>query len=325
MTLDALLSQIEKGEAVSPADLLPYLCLERKEQRANVNALLAAAYARSARTVDLEQAKIFIQRAWFLSGFSRQLLPLYVQVYSALDDIPGIRDAYKRVGMMMASEGHLAEAIFYFDQWHGAYWRFKNLDKYEFDFDIMEAMDRLAEPFRFSPRHVASIPAHGKIRVAYLVKGMTELGSNLVRINLLYAQFHNRERVEPLFFAPEAESTILATAAGQENLELFQRHNCKLIMGPDVGANEERLLAVAQSIYDAGSDVLVTSAALASFEHYFIASLRPAPVLIGFVQGPPQQFSPPLLDWGIAWSKRPLMDSPVDCSPFTMEHYLPKR
>src|SRR6185295_8210154 len=75
----------------------------------------------------------------------------------------------------------------------------------------------------------------------------------------------------------------------------------------------------------AGPDVLVTSAALASFEHYFIASLRPAPVVIGLVQGPPQQFAPPLLDWGIAWSKRPLMDSPVDCSPFAMAHYLPKR
>ncbi len=263
MSLEVLLSRVEKGEPVSPADLLPYLTLGRKEQRANVNALLAAAYSRSTRTGDLKQAKIFIQRAWFLSGFSRELLPLYVQIYSALDDISGIRDACKRVGMMMASEGHLAEAISYFDLWQGAYQKFKNLDKYEFDFDIMEGMDRLAEPFRFFPRHVAS--------------------------------------------------------------ERFQSHNCKVIMGPNACATEERLLAVAQSIYDAAPDVLVSSAALHGFEHYFITSLRPAPVVVGLVQGPPQQFAPPLLDWGIAWSKRPLMDSPVDCSPFKMAHDLPKR
>ncbi len=325
MSLEVLLSRIEKGEPVSPADLLPYLTLGRKEQRANVNALLAAAYSRSTRTGDLKQAKIFIQRAWFLSGFSRELLPLYVQIYSALDDISGIRDACKRVGMMMASEGHLAEAISYFDLWQGAYQKFKNLDKYEFDFDIMEGMDRLAEPFRFFPRHVASIPARGKIRVAYLVKGMTHLGSILVRINLLYAQFHDRARVDPMFFAPESENTILASAAGKDHLERFQSHNCKVIMGPNACATEERLLAVAQSIYDAAPDVLVSSAALHGFEHYFITSLRPAPVVVGLVQGPPQQFAPPLLDWGIAWSKRPLMDSPVDCSPFKMAHDLPKR
>lgn len=325
MSLDAVLSRIEKGEPVSPADLLPYLSLGRREQRANVNALLAAAYSRSARTADLEQAKIFIQRAWFLSGFSRQLLPLYVQIYSALDDISGIRDACKRVGMMMAWEGHLAEAISYFDLWQGAYSRFQHLDKYEFDFDIMECMDRCAEPFRFPPRPGANISERGRMRVAYLVKGMTELGSILVRINLLDAQFHDRARVEPVFFAPEAENTILASAAGQDHLERFQSHDCKLIMGPNGCATEERLLAVGQRIYDARPDVLVTSAALASFEHYFIASLRPAPVVIGFVQGPPQQFAPPLLDWGIAWSKRPLMDSPVDCSPFSMAHHLPKR
>src|SRR6185295_6357400 len=98
MTLDALLSQIEKGEAVSPADLLPYLCLERKEQRANVNALLAAAYARSARTVDLEQAKIFIQRAWF------QWI-LATTVAALCSDLLGAR-RYPRYSRCIQTRGH---------------------------------------------------------------------------------------------------------------------------------------------------------------------------------------------------------------------------
>src|SRR5438067_1932210 len=124
MSFAAILSRIANGEMVSSSELLPYLCLERREQRANANKLLAEACWQSGREDHLRHATVFIHRAWVLSRFAPELLPLYIQIYSALDDIAGIREAYKRVGLMMATQGNVSEAIRYFDQWQYAYWRF---------------------------------------------------------------------------------------------------------------------------------------------------------------------------------------------------------
>ena len=325
MSFDAILSRIAEGEHVSSSELLPYLCLERQEHRANVNTLLAKAYFQAGGEPDIQQAKVFIQRAWLLSRFSPDLLPLYIQIYSALNDISGIREAYKRVGMTMASNGNLSEAIKYFDLWQYSYAQFRNVDKYEYDFDILDCIDRIAQSHKLpSKRRVPNLK-DGKLRVAYLVKGIVETGSILVTINLFYAQFHDRARFEPIFFAPESESTVLTSTAGREHLELFESYGCRVIMGPNVSSTEDRLLAVARMIEEAQPDILITSAALATFDHYFITALRPAPVVIGFVQGPPQQFAPLALDWGIAWNNGPLMDCPVSCSPVPMEELLPNR
>ena len=325
MSFDAILSRIAEREQVSSSELLPYLCLERREHRANVNTLLAKAYFQAGREPDIQQAKVFIQRAWLLSRFSPELLPLYIQIYSALDDISGIREAYKRVGMTMASKGNLSEAIRYFDLWQYGYAEFRNVDKYEYDFDILDCIDRIARSYKLSPKPRTANLKDGKLRVAYLVKGIVETGSILVTINLFYAQFHDRERVEPIFFVPESENSVLASTTGREHLQLFESYGCRVIMGPNVSTREDRLLAVARMIEEAQPDILVTSAALATFDHYFITSLRPAPVVIGLVQGPPQQFAPLALDWGIAWNNGPLMDCPVSCSPFHMEQHLPNR
>jgi glycosyltransferase involved in cell wall biosynthesis len=325
MTFAALLTRIAQGEAVAAAELLPYLSLERHEHRAEVNALLASAFLQSGRQTDLEQARVFIQRAWVLSRFAPHLLELYKQISSALGDISGIRNAYKRLGMTAASRDDLSEAIKYFDMWHYAYVEIHSLDKYEYDFDILDCMDRLAKPYRFLSNPRAEPGKERNIRVAYLLKGITETGSILIKLNLFFAQFHDRQRVEPIFFVPESEITVRGSAAGREHLQLFESYQCKLMMPSDHENRKERLLAVGRMIAASAPDVLITSAALADFEHYFITSLRPAPVVVGFVQGPPAQFAPPSLDWGIAWNTRPLMDCPVSCSPVHMEEQLPDR
>ncbi|MCA1614777.1 MAG: hypothetical protein LC795_13765 [Acidobacteria bacterium] len=325
MSFEAILSRIAGGESFSSAELLPYLCLERREQRAEVNRLLAEACWRTGGEENIRQAKVFIRRAWLLSGFSPELLPLYEQIYSALDDIPGIREAYKRAGVLRAARGDVAEAIRYFDLWMYADLRFRKLDKFEYDFDILDCMDRLALRYALPPRPPAAAREGGKIRVAYLVKGMLELGSVIVKISLLYAKHHDRSRVEPLFFAPESRRTLLESEAGREHLKLFEEQGCELIPAPDIRDAGRKLSAVAQMIQDAGADVFVATAALAHFEHYFITTLRPAPVVVGFVQGPPEQFSPLNLDWGIAWPVHPLIDCPVNCARVVLEQGLPER
>lgn len=325
MSLNAILSRITDGEIIPSAEFLPYLCLERRAQRAEVSHLLARAYWKSGREDFRQQARVFVRRAWILSGFSPKVLPLYLEIHAALNDIRAIREAHKRAGMMMAAQGNVAEAIKCFDLWQYAYFNLRHLDKYEYDFDILESMDRLARPYRLAPSPRSGRFNDGKIRIAYLIKGITELGSVLIKTSLVFARFHDRARVEPLFFVPESERAVLASEAGREHVRLFESHGCKVVMAPNESATKERLAAIARLIQNAEPDVFVAGAALADFEHYFITSMRPAPVVIGFVLGPPEQFAPPALDWGIAWSKHPLIDCPVNCSLMDMEMELPER
>jgi hypothetical protein len=173
----------------------------------------------------------------------------------------------------------VSQAITYFDQWQYAYMQFKRLDKFEYDFDVLDSVNRLAQPHRFSPKPRRDILSSGKIRVAYLVKGITELGSIIVKVSLLFARYHDRSRFEPVFFVPESENIINASEAAREHVRLFEGHGCKVITAPNTGATHEQLRAVARSIYDMRPDLLVTSGALTQFQHYYITALRPAPLV----------------------------------------------
>jgi glycosyltransferase involved in cell wall biosynthesis len=322
MSLEAVLQRIAGGDAVPSSELLPYLCVETREHRATVNKLLAKAYSETGREEDLKTARVFIHRAWLLSDFSPELLPLYTSINAALHDVEAIREAYKRLGIKMGMQGDASRAIEYFNLWQFAYHTFSRLDKYEYDFDVLGCIDALARPHRLAVTPPAGIAVGEKLRVAYLVKGMTELGSVMVLINLLFARYHDHARVKPMFFVPESESEVLASEAGRQHLSQFKELGYEVFMAPDFGSKEEKLLAVGRMIHDARAHLLVTDAVLAGFEHYFVASLRPAPFVVGFVQGPPPQFAPPGLDWGIAWSKHPLIDCLIDCSHVEMEFDL---
>ena len=87
---DSILLRIAKGENISQYELLPYLCLEIQEQRCDVNTRLAEAYSQVQTTENLQQAKVFIQRAWLLSGFSADLLTLYKSRFFRIWGIPQV-------------------------------------------------------------------------------------------------------------------------------------------------------------------------------------------------------------------------------------------
>ena len=191
-----ILSRIVNGEHIAPSELLPYLCLESKKQRCQINYALAEAYFQIETKESLEQAKVFVQRAWELSGFSAEVLPFYIKICKALDDIADIREAYKRLGMKMAAEGNISDTIRYFDLWQYSYAHYNSLDKYEYDFDIMDCMDRLAEPHRFIATSTTEPSKDKKIRLAYLLKGITELNSVLIKIKLLFAYPKNFRKIK---------------------------------------------------------------------------------------------------------------------------------
>ena len=311
---DDLVSRIAIGGLVTPDELLPFLSVEGKAQRAEVNAMLAEAYSRSSTEQNLRLAQVFVQRAWLLSDFSADLLALYTKINSACSDTASIREAFKRLGMKAAARGCISEALSYFTQSQYAYLAFDHLDKYDYDFDVLSCIDALAAPHRFYEA-CAAVPYEGeKIRIAYLMKGILEINSNLIQINLELARFHDKSRFDFAHFVPESQPMIAGSPQGNDYLAMFKDLGYEVILGPNVPDRAERLLGLARKVHDARPHILVMSAALADAEHYFITSLRPAPIVIGLIQGPTQQFTPPTLDWGIVWSRHPLIDSPVNCS-----------
>lgn len=310
---------------MAQSELLPYLLLERRERRSEVNRLLAEAFWRSGRDDYREHARVSIDRAWLLGGFPNDLLPLYTEIHGAFGDVSEIKAAYKRAGVMTAERGNVSLAIHYFNLWQYAHYKFSKLDKFEYDFEILDCVERFAKPHQFYTRPQPR-SANGKLRLAYLVKGINELGSVMVKTMLLYARYHDRSRVEPIFFAPETEREVMSSEVGRQHAALFEQAGCKLTLAPNFDTTHESLLALARSIYNSNPDVLVTAGALTHFEHYYITALRPAPFIAGWVVGPPPQFAPPTtLDWGIAWSTHPLIDCPVSCSLLNMELELPQR
>ena len=318
----SLVNSILKGEVISSTELLPYLCSNEKENRAEFNLKLAKAYADIG---NLTQAKVFIQRSWMLSGFSPEILPLYIKIHAGLSDIDAIRAAYKAVGMVEAAKDNVANALTYFNQWQYAYSNHLNLDQYSYDFDVLACIKKMAAPWRLGG-HIQKAPlSNRKIRLAYLVFGALHLNSVLVKINCMLAQYHNKDRFEVAFFIPDPQLTVNNLVHGRKTVHQLRNYGCDVVISPDELNLIKRLRAVASQIFNYQPDILITSAILAEFEHYFIASLQPAPLIVGLIQGPPQQFAAPDMDWGISWSKHPMLDAPCDASLVHIGLDLPKR
>jgi glycosyltransferase involved in cell wall biosynthesis len=311
---EQLLSRIATGRTVPQEELLPFLCLERKVDRAQVNALLADSYSQRQTEESFKLAGNFIRRAWLLSDFDPKLLDLYVKILSQLRDIEGIRDAYKRVGIAAARRGNLNDAIRYFDLWQWTYFELEKIDKYEYDFDILDCMEALADLHRVEtpmPRRPAESE---KIKLAYLLRGMNETNSILIAISLEFAKHHDTSRFNITFFAPETESAIRSSADGANYLAAFEKLGYSVVTAPPAKDLSDRLLGLAKEIRSTAPDILVSYAACIDFSQYLLSALRLAPIVMGIVQGPPAQFAAPNLDWTIAWTKHPLMDCPVNCS-----------
>ncbi len=320
MTLDDLVDAIRAGRGVRQADVLPHLLHERRADRCEANLRLAEAFADAG---NFPQARVLAQRAWVLSAFSPALLPLYARIHEALEDVESIRGAYKRLGMIAANAGRTAEALWYFNEWQYAHVVHHAKDRYAYDFDVLDCIDRLAAPHRFAhpPRPV---PRDRRLRLAYLVQGVAEVNSVLVKIHQMLARYHDKSRFDVRIFVPES-GLVLSKRHAREAVERFRAHGCEVVTAPLELDDLNRLHGLAKRIHDFEPDALVGGALLVRFEQYYLASLRPAPITIGLLQGPPPQFVAPSLDWSISWSRHPLIDSPCDTSWLLIGLDLPDR
>lgn len=318
---DRLLKAISVGSSINPDDLLPYLCMDSKQDRLWVNHSLAEAFHKAGNN---EQALVFIQRVWNLSGQDEKYLPLFVAIHASIGDVESIRSAYKTLGMIKASATKVAEALDHFNAWQYAYAIHSENDDYFYDFEVLDCISRLAGPNAFPLRKLTPFE-HRKVRLAYLMFGMTHLNSVIVKNSLVFAKFHDTSLFDVTFYIPDHATSVQERQEAVENIKQIEGAGWKVVMAPDAFSETKSLHEIARSIYEASPDILITNAALADFKHFYITALRPAPLVIGLCQGPPPQYIAPSFDWSISWTKHPMMDCPTHCTLVDGAAALPVR
>ena len=326
----SILKKIRKGEAEDGSEVLPFLELESKEDRYQVNLELAAAYylchqRLPGRQQALHYAKSCIDRALLLSHYSPEVLALLIKINQALKDIDAIKEALKQVGIEQAARGNFDEALMLFDRWHYADAEFTGIDRHSYDPDIIACVEQMGSLHRFEPLSRARPERGEKLRIAYLMQGLTQVNSVLVKIDEVFAQFHDKSRFEIAYFTAEAESAVAVSADAQTAIQNIRRSGCQMFVAPDSGTLYDQLLSVGGQIHDFAPDVLVTTGALATFKNYFVTTLKSAPVTISFNQGHSSQFSWHTFDHSISWFRALLLDCPANCSYVPLEFELPVR
>ena len=318
---DSLLKAISIGSSISSEDLLPYLCMNSKRDRLWVNYCLADAFHWAGK---IEYAMVFIRRVWNLSGQNEKFLPLFVIIHAADGDVESIRGVYKALGMKKARANKVSAALISFNLWQYAYVVHRKLDEYCYDFEVLDCISQLARQHAFPSRK----PADGKqrkVRLAYLMFGMTHLNSVIVKNSLTLASFHDASRFEVTFFIPDQATSVLERKEAVENIRKIENAGWKVVLAPDSFSEVKSLHEIARSIYETEPDILVTNAALADFRHFYITALKPAPLVIGLCQGPPPQYIAPSFDWSISWTRHPMIDCPTNCSMVSGAIILPDR
>jgi len=324
--LSSVIKSLQAGQADN-SQLRRLLTLESKEDRYLVNLRLAAAYYDRYEQLgdrkSLDNARACIDRALLLSRYSVDVLPLLIQINRALGDVDAIRNALKRTAIEAASRGEFDAALNLFDRWLYANSEFKGNDIHTFDADVIACVERMGALHRFPRRNDTPVETR-KLRLAYLTHGLRQPGSVLIKIDQSFAHLHDKSRFEVAYFTADDTSAISTSPDAQTAITGFRDAGCQFFLPPETSTSYERLLGVGQQIHDFGADVLVTSAALATFQNYLIASLRPAPISVALNQGSTPQFSWHSFEHTINWFLTTLPDCPCDCSHVPLELDLPR-
>jgi len=319
--LVTLIQRVHERKPVDSDDVLPFISREALSERLEFSVRLAEAYVAAG---DYAQAKVFVQRIWEFSGLDEQYLDLFIKVHAACNDVDAIRAAHKALGMKKARAGQIGPALRQFDAWQYSYAIHRKEDDYRYDFEILDRIAQLAEPYAY-PQRSPQAAARRKIRLAYLVFGMMHSNSVIVKIAELFAKYHDASKFEVMFYVPDQETPVLQRPEAIEHIAAFKEHGWGVELAPDAEATEDGLLGLANAIHAWQPDILVTTAGLADFNHYFVTSLHPAPLVIGLCQGPPPQFVAPDFDWSISWFQSLQIECPGDCTFVPLRLDLPLR
>ena len=318
---NSLLEKISNGVEICSNDVLPYINQGNLKKRIWVNFMLAEAFYGVA---NYGQAKVFIQRTWLFSGFDEAYLSLFINIHAACDDVDSIREAHKALGMKKSDDKKVVQALNHFNAWQSAYAVHRKDDEYHYDFEILDRIALLAKPHAFPLKSTQPIK-NRKIRLAYLMFGMTHINSAIMIINLHFAKYHDPTLFEIAFYVPEQSAWVLNHPQAVENIKIIEQFGWNVVLAPNSVSEEASLIGLSKLIYEFNPDILIPSAALADLKHFFITALQPAPIIIGFCSAHPPQFVAPNFDWTITWFRSTLIECPTNCTLVDLRLDLPDR
>ncbi len=315
---NAVLAKARAGVAPDPEGLLSFLSVPEGSERAERLSALSAAFAEAGK---IEQAATLAHRAFAVSRHDPRYLDACTKLLAQSGDIDGLRDVLKRAGLAAAKEGKVIEALNLFNRSLYAHATHRKEDRYVYDFEMLAAIDAMAQPFRQVGR---SRPIGQHLRIAVLVFGTLHVGSVIIKLLATFAEHADHSRFEVAFFVPEGAEDVRGSESAKQQLGLFERAEWSVHI-PVSNSPLNVVLDTATAIRDWRPDVLLTGALCADLRHYFIASMQTAPKKVALVLGPPPQFTVPWVDWNIAVSAHPALDTPGNCSVIPLELTLPSR
>ncbi len=319
-TLESLLEIIRQGGEVNPQELLPLLCMESRSVRFTHNDYLARTYYYAGKP---HLAEVFAERALLqLEGNPDSFISFYVMLHTVLGNAEAIKKAFKLVGMQQAALGNINLALRYFNQSRDAYSNLGLGDRYEYDFDILKKIEVMATYPKSIDDESSVFEAHNPNRIAYLVYGAKHAQSVLIKILCEFAKYHDQSNYDVAFFVPDLCHD--ESGAVRKNIEKLRAAGGRVIETTSYD-ELECLYETGRNIREFAPNILVTTAVLADFAQYFVATLAGVPVNIGLCYGPPEQYIPPNLDWVISPTIHPLLDSMCNGSIVNLEQALPIR
>jgi len=304
--------KIRKGLPISDSDIVSIFQNIGWEKLGELNLELATVLLSSKDPHLQNWGCISARRAWIQSGFDNQVFSVYLDYLERRQDIETIRSCFRQQGIAALGKNDYNSAIKYFNRWQYCYTQYLTIDRYEYDFDLLDLIEK-----KLLDNHLEITPVHsplnnGKIRIVYLVHGISSPSSILTKILLNIIRYHDRSRFEIHIFTTENYLKLVAMP-GRVFIQQFKDADCPLHFPPAYLHGFAKLKTIVQEMRQLRPHILVTCAALADFEHFFIAALKPAPVRVGFIFAAPPQFISPSFNYGISWIDHIILDCPILC------------
>lgn len=323
MSLDQIINKILADETIEKREIINVISNVSVTKRYEANYKIAEAFQSVSK---FKKAKIYIDRAFTLSGFDEKIYKLYYEIHSKLKDTESIREALKRRFINEADNRNIEAAAYLFDKWLYVYAEEDKIDKYVYDYDVLAAFDRLVQNYNVKFINNPSVTAGSKIKIAYLIKDGIIKDGTLMKVMKHCAAYHDLEKFEVMFFLPESESVVNNSEGGRIHKQMLESFGWEVQTSPDIDELDSRLIHLAHSINSFNPHILVTTQGMANFVHYFISLLKPAPVILGLGLGNALEFSlSHKFDYSLIWPQTIQVNSPVNSAIFNMEIELPKR
>lgn len=306
LDIESLCTAIEASERVDNSTLVHFLCNEDKKVRLETNFRLACIYFY--KRDDIKKALVYAQRAFMLSGVDEKYLNLYIEILHSVADFDGVRLVYKEIGCRFSEVGDVLSALRYFDLHRDVYANAGMGDRYEYDFDVLKRIRDLATAYRSKGPKISFPNFSKKIKIAYLVFGINHANSVIIKLLAQYAKYHDVKQFDVVFFIVESSKNNLEIE--NANIALLKSTGAKVVQ---TGSESKFkcLLEAAHKIIKFHPDILVSTAVLANYAHYFVFSLIQGVKKISYCYGPPEQYIPPDVDYVICPAIHPVIDSMI--------------